>query len=389
MPITGFETPPAGPVTTRVGAVVYEGDGGSTGDQLQLQRQDGTFANLSNASNPTTNVFNSTASDLGVLNAARVPANPNMLGFDVDRFDATGVLANGQTNSVVRVTTTSETFFPGVITFATDLFSPELRIGKVGVDLNGGDLEPGDRVHYDVTVHNGGRDAAINAVVSDQLPPFTSFVPGSLAIEGTPVTDGAGDDTGEVVGGVLTARVGEGASSTLGGTLLVQERARFSFDVVVTPDAPDGVSLSNVVATTYEGAQTGIELTSTSNRFEIPVVARSDLSVTKLVTGPAGITVPGSTTFQLVVVNNGPNIEPAAIVTDTLPPGFTATASRVVARQLRRYHVHAGPAGRGRHSHRRDHRRGGEWIRDSSEQRIGLGQQPRRGAHQQHIDRRP
>ncbi len=213
--------------------------------------------------------------------------NPNMLGFDVDRFDATGVLANGQTNSVVRVTTTSETFFPGVITFATDLFSPELRIGKVGVDLNGGDLEPGDRVHYDVTVHNGGRDAAINAVVSDQLPPFTSFVPGSLAIEGTPVTDGAGDDTGEVVGGVLTARVGEGASSTLGGTLLVQERARFSFDVVVTPDAPDGVSLSNVVESTYEGAQTGIELTSTSNRFEIPVVARSDLTVTKLVTGPA------------------------------------------------------------------------------------------------------
>src|SRR5688500_9597291 len=60
VPVSGFITPPAGAVQTRVGVITYEGDRGLTGDGYALN---GTT--LTDAQSPGTNFFNSTISALG------------------------------------------------------------------------------------------------------------------------------------------------------------------------------------------------------------------------------------------------------------------------------------------------------------------------------------
>ena len=86
MTVSGFQTPPAGPVRTQVGAVSYEGDFGYTGDQFQLN---GT--KLTDAKNPANNTFNSTVSEDGVAVSRPQPADRNLFGVDIDRMDADGI----------------------------------------------------------------------------------------------------------------------------------------------------------------------------------------------------------------------------------------------------------------------------------------------------------
>src|SRR5690606_32796182 len=111
-PLSGFLTPPFGPVQTEVGVVAYEGDRGSgaTGDVFRLNSTD-----LSNAANPANDVFNGTISNAGIHDTNRNPAYVNSLGFDADEFDATGILPNSATSATVTLTTGGETYYPGVI----------------------------------------------------------------------------------------------------------------------------------------------------------------------------------------------------------------------------------------------------------------------------------
>ncbi len=85
IPISGFLTPLAGPVSFELGMVVYDGDRSSTGDQLQFNGN-GSFVNISDALNPATDIFNSTIGINGALTSFRNPGNNNTLGFDADIF---------------------------------------------------------------------------------------------------------------------------------------------------------------------------------------------------------------------------------------------------------------------------------------------------------------
>jgi large repetitive protein len=75
-PVSGFLTPPSGPVNTRLGTVGYEGDLGFTGDSLRLNN-----TTISNALNPPNNFFNSTITRLGARITAKTPDYINNLGL--------------------------------------------------------------------------------------------------------------------------------------------------------------------------------------------------------------------------------------------------------------------------------------------------------------------
>ncbi len=66
IPISGFRTPPSGPVNTTLGFVGYEGDGGLTGDSASLN---GTT--LSDGANPPNNFWCSAISNFGTNVPAR------------------------------------------------------------------------------------------------------------------------------------------------------------------------------------------------------------------------------------------------------------------------------------------------------------------------------
>ncbi len=67
-------------------------------------------------------------------------------------------------------------------------------------DRNGdGRPSPGDVLQYQISVVNIGTSLANNVVVEDPIPDHTAYVPGSITVNGRPMTDAAGDDDAEFV----------------------------------------------------------------------------------------------------------------------------------------------------------------------------------------------
>lgn len=229
--VSGFLTPLSGPVTFEIGAITYDGDRSSTGDQL-LFNGAGSFVNISDAINPLNDIFNSTLSYNGVAKASPFinPVYTNTLGYDADIFIPTNTsknyIGNSATSATIRLTTGGETFLTQVVTMAIDVYEPDLRATVSVVDLNGGTVQPGDILEYTVTGKNIGSDPSVNTFITDTLERNADYVPGSLQISYGPnlgaKTDAAGDDQAEYIAAsrVIKVRAGTGANSTAGGTML-------------------------------------------------------------------------------------------------------------------------------------------------------------------------
>ncbi|AGZ46430.1 Ig-like domain-containing protein [Actinoplanes friuliensis] len=325
IPVSGFETPQYGTVTTKIGTVVYEGDLGKTGDVLQLNG-----SAVSDSKNPANNFFNSTVSDGGALVTDRSPASSNLLGVDVDQFDATGRLANGATSATLTLTTTNETFYPGVVTFSTDLYAPNLTATLTGKDVDGGNLLPGDEIEYTVGVVNDGTDTAIESVLTDAVPAGTTYVPGSLAVAGTPVTDAPGDDTGsfatDSAQGTTTFNIGTGATPSTGGELIPSATTKVTFRVKVDLNTPAGFTVVDVANVAYTGKHTGRKIAGTSTASGVTVAQPSADLAAGLAIVPGVVQrggAPDPVTYQVSVTNNGPEREARAVAKLTLPAGAT------------------------------------------------------------------
>jgi uncharacterized repeat protein (TIGR01451 family) len=61
-------------------------------------------------------------------------------------------------------------------------------------------VAPGARIVYTILVSADGTGSAETALFEDAIPPHTSYVPGSLELNGMPLTDASDADVGEVSG---------------------------------------------------------------------------------------------------------------------------------------------------------------------------------------------
>ncbi|MCF2527087.1 DUF11 domain-containing protein [Yinghuangia soli] len=244
--VSGFVTPPFGPVNAEIGVVAYEGEKGWGGDRMQLDGQD-----LADAVTPADNFFNSQNSVRGAMYTDRTPPDLNLFGFDVKTVSAPGILGNNARSARVDLLSSGDAFAPGVITTTFDLYAPKFaRETKTVENLSGHDpAKTGDTLRYTVTHRNDGMDASVKTIVTDAVPPGTAYVAGSLRMVDGPApgprTDQAGDDTGEYDAATRTVRmrVGSGADAADGGRLAPGETAAFTFDVTVGADAPaDGIT---------------------------------------------------------------------------------------------------------------------------------------------------
>lgn len=329
--VSGFTAPVAGPVDATIGLVAYDGDRASTGDTASLNG-----AALASAISPATNYFNSTVDTFGSPVTTRTPAYFNNLGYDVKVADATGIIPNSATSAQIAVSTSGETVYVGVITTRIDLTAPRFPTIKSVTNLANNDpAKVGDTLEYTVQLDNVGDDPADGVVVTDPIPTNTSYVPGSLQIDGVPVTDAAGDDRGELAASPsrVVARVGTGAGVAAGGRIGVGQSATVTFQVTVLAPAA-GTSIDNVGTLDYVAATLGDAISTPTNTTTTPVLADDlvvdppgtpELAAVKL--APERLPVGEAITYDVVVRNDGTAAATAVVVTDAIPAGVTITSA--------------------------------------------------------------
>ncbi|WP_253839849.1 isopeptide-forming domain-containing fimbrial protein [Actinokineospora globicatena] len=326
IPVTGFLTPTTGNVNASVGVVAWEGDYGTTGDALRLGS-----TTLSDATRPATNFFDSRISDAGVDQLGRNPANLNNFGVDIGRIATTNVLSNGSTSATINLTSSGDSYYPGVVTSQIDLFTPSFNaVSKTVTNLNGNNpAQPGDTLEYRLTFANTGGDFADTAVVRDPVPTGLSFVPGSLVVETDPggatgtKTDATGDDTADYTAGDRTVRfrVGTGANASTGGTIAPGGSVATRFRATVNRAAA-GSTIVNTPILDYRARTLNRNYSFAGNAVNTTVTALADLAAGKTVAAPsqnAGQTV----AYTISATNNGPNSGTGVTLTDTLPTGTT------------------------------------------------------------------
>src|SRR5918998_72727 len=331
--ISGFRTPDDGTVNARLGLVAYEGDLGTNGDSLRFRGGQcggtGNFEPVSNALNPTNNFFNSTITRDGahVGPSLKNPDYRNQLGFDIDVVDESGILGNNQTSACLRLKTTGDTYFPGVVTTAIDLHAPDVQLEKevdLVEDLDGdGNADPDDILEYRVTATNRGDDQADDVVLTDAIPDDTAYVEDSLAVtQGANAgikTDPAGDDEAEFATAPerVVFRLGEGANEVDGGTLEPGESTTIAVRVRVLESA-SGTVIENQASATVVARELGETFNKSSNVVETPVRPSADLEIRK-VDSRDPVRVGTRFTYPLTVTNNGPNPARGVRVIDDLP----------------------------------------------------------------------
>jgi hypothetical protein len=276
--ISGFLTPPSGPVTCELGAVAYDGDRNSSDAYSFQQGGAGPFYDLtSTAVSNAADMWNSTISYKGSVVTTRSPAHNNTLGYDADIIDVPNAsnaqLGNNQTNAVVRFSSPSENYIVHVLSVSVSQFNPSIKFVKSATDINGGSLVGSDVLRYRLDFKNVGADGGTNAIIYDNIPAGSTYKTGTLKINGVAKTDASSDDQSEFdfTNNRVVFRVGTGANSTTGGSITannsVTDSGYVEFDVYVTPSCSiSGCTsgLSNSARINYTGSTSLANLSDSS-----------------------------------------------------------------------------------------------------------------------------
>jgi len=245
--ISGFLTPPSpSPVSCEYGVVGLDGDRNDN-DVFQFRQGPpppaaGPFYTLSALTTPasgsgTSDFFNSRITSMGVNVSARNPNYQNTLGYDASIQELPNTanlqLGNSQTQATFRFSTTAESYTLSAVTTAISVYNPTFSFEKTATDVNGGSLNPGDIIRYRINYNNVGNDVSTNTVITDNIPAGTTYVPGSMNINGVARTDASGDDPADYSfsNNRVTFRIGTGATSGAGGTIAAAGSGYVEFNV--------------------------------------------------------------------------------------------------------------------------------------------------------------
>jgi clumping factor A len=252
--LSGFLVPNSG-FDGKLGVIAYEGEDQLPGDSLSFN---GTA--LFDAVNPVGNFFNSSRSRLGtaVSVAGDLPqlsgAAASMSGFDLDVVDIKPRLKAGDSSATIAASSTGDTYLLGAFVTSISTFAPEFSSSnKTFTDVNGGSILPGDELEYVITASNTGNDASVNTLVTDALPAFITYEPGTLQVTtgaNTGVkTDAKDADQAEydALTRTITVRVGTGATGTVGGNIAVGDSSEIRFRVTVDANATGSIANQAIV----------------------------------------------------------------------------------------------------------------------------------------------
>ncbi|HMV67707.1 MAG TPA: hypothetical protein PKA64_12735, partial [Myxococcota bacterium] len=251
------EVPPTGPIEGRFGWFLTDSSVGATGEAARIDGQV-----ISDALNPPGNQFNETISVLGTLvgSGDRLASE----GFDIDVVDISSLLVHGDTSQQLSITSASSDGYNLMGAFVSvQVYAPEVDVDKAVIDLNGGSVQVGDVLRYQVVISQTAGDTARDVRLVDVLPPQVTLVPGSMQITSGvgvgPLTDPPGDDRGEYDAATRTivVRAGNGATATSGGTLGFGETVVVVYDVAVVSVDAGLASIDNLATLSFAGDTVG------------------------------------------------------------------------------------------------------------------------------------
>lgn len=227
--------------------------------------------------------------------------------------------------------------------------SPRFQVHKISAFL-GADpvvLLAGERVRYTISVKNIGSEDAVNALLQDYTPSNTSYVAGSTTLNGSPVADGAGG-VNPLHDGIRINSVDSTSSGylTADNSVTAANLATVSFDVIVDPEAMDGLIIENQGFVRASGQGSGVQPEQPSDdpdTQEIDDPTRDVvgnlplLYVIKTVeiavdNRSANIVDPGDTLrYTLTITNTGAIPATAVTLTDSVPANtlYVADSTRL------------------------------------------------------------
>lgn len=151
-------------------------------------------------------------------------ANGNLGDASLTATSATGTGAgtivagagSGGGDAVIGASGGKSTALGGYL--VTDLAVSIVKSAAIA-DLGGGATpSPGATITYTLKVSVAGTGSVANLVITDPLPPFTSYVASSLRLNGAPLSDAADADAGDF-GGTTANQVTVALGSVAGGSL--------------------------------------------------------------------------------------------------------------------------------------------------------------------------
>ena len=294
IPLSGFKTPSSGTVKTTLGVVAAEGDWGMTGDYLTLNDQ-----LLTDVVHPANNTENSTIANRGAHVTTKTPNWVNQLGYDSSLFQVDGVLSNGATTAMFRAKTTGDTYAPQAITFATELFSPNVTLTKTSPTSQD---SPGGAKTYTITATNNGSGDATSVQLRDPIPAGATYVSSSTS---------TGSITRDATTNTVVADL---------GTLTPGASATVTINVTLGTALGLGSTVTNTATLGFVAADLGLPITTVADA--VTTIAYPDPGIVKTIRSSAG----GAYTFDLTVTNQGTLATTGTVtVGDFSDGGFTGT----------------------------------------------------------------
>lgn len=190
--------------------------------------------------------------------------------------------------------------------------SSDMTILKTGPAQAAADTD----VSYSVSIGNNGPDASLEVTVSDNIPPGMTFV--SLQ---------------QTSGPAFNCTTPPGTVTCTSPSLAVGATASFTFVFHIDANAQAGAQFSNVATVSVpnvivdgnpQNSDPNEENNSSLALTEIPPPPSSDIGVTK--TGPNAAGPDTDVIYTITFFNAGPDSEPEATLTDTLPGTMTFVA---------------------------------------------------------------
>lgn len=349
VPITfgGFLTPPSGNVRADVATIIYDPDAGYN-DSMSLGNDVASQTRLPNPGPIADDYANASVRNFN-QKPAGAPNDANNFSIDAKVTSTLNLVGNSRTTAVAAFDA-REFELPVVIGLAIDNYVAEAEVSKSFVDENGGDVRPGDFLTYAIEVQSTGSEAVRLSAVRDPLPLGLNYVPDSIRIaEGFnagAMTDALGDDQAEYDSSTrqVVVRLGEGATSTLGGALPAKPSPpqRVTFRAQVGTDI-DGSAIANVATLSATGSETGDPVVRESPPVSFDPVISPNMYFDKTATlndaNGNGTGDPGeSVSYGFAVTNAGEvdlndvsvtdtSLGPVVCAATTLSPGATTFCS--------------------------------------------------------------